>query len=338
MGLSNVFGRLSFVAFPVILFSPDSTIRKNVNLLLKVFAISTLAYVFSCFAYAFSRSLSFVNGNIMFNPYLAEYEWQNYFFGSDFTYSIHPSYLAMFVLLAAFISFESGKIASIKIFKRILWFFAGGSLLVSLYFISSRAAILAGIIMCLFYAVVKLINNRSKRIYWAGAIVLIFALLPPISRNDRVKYFLDDLVHFSINPKEGLNDDRIITWKTALKIIRENFILGVGIGDVRAELVKEYSVIKAENHVNQRLNAHNQFIEIFLENGIIGFALFTGIFSWMIYLAVCGRNLLYGLFIIMMFVFFMFETVLYRLAGVAFFSIFAFLLIHVNPNEINQCS
>jgi len=61
MGWSNIFGRLSLLIFPVILFKPGVRIRSNALNLLRVFTLSTLAYVISCFGYALYRSLDFNN-------------------------------------------------------------------------------------------------------------------------------------------------------------------------------------------------------------------------------------------------------------------------------------
>jgi O-antigen ligase len=337
MGLSNVLGRLSFIAFPIILFRPDKKIQDNITVLLRVFAICTLIYVLICFGYSLFRSVSITNGTIVFNPHLPEYEWQNYFFGPDFTFSIHPSYLAMFVLLSAFIAFESRKNSTLSFPGRLLWIITGFILLLSLYFIASRAGILAAIVLLLIYAVVSIFRSGPEKFIWIGIIIIMTLLFPVYRKNDRVINILNSITNLvQKNPGNGLTDNRIIAWQSSLKLIRKNVILGVGIGDVRTELVKEYDLIKAEYPSSQRLNAHNQFLEILLENGIIGFLIFSGIFCSMIYLAITEKNLLYGLFISMMFIFFMFETVLYRLAGIVFFSLFSFLLLHAGSRKSPQ--
>jgi O-antigen ligase len=84
----------------------------------------------------------------------------------------------------------------------------------------------------------------------------------------------------------------------------------------------------------ERFNAHNQFLEVLLENGIIGLIIFISIFVCMFYIAFSNKNLLYIMFILMTLMFFMFETVLYRLAGVSFFSLFSFLLIHGDKKNL----
>ena len=128
-------------------------------------------------------------------------------------------------------------------------------------------------------------------------------------------------------------DPRLVIWKSALEIASKNFLLGVGIGDVREELSEEFLRIGEVQMAKDRFNAHNQFLEVLLENGIIGLIIFISIFVCMFYIAFSDKNLLYIIFILMTLMFFMFETVLYRLAGVSFFSLFSFILIHGGINN-----
>ncbi|HKK41195.1 MAG TPA: O-antigen ligase family protein, partial [Bacteroidales bacterium] len=127
---------------------------------------------------------------------------------------------------------------------------------------------------------------------------------------------------------ERKDDPRIIIWKSAYNLFRENKILGVGIGDVRNELAREYLKIGEKKMAEERLNAHNQFLGVLLESGLVGLAVFLSIFIVMLLIAIRERNLLYLLFIVISVIFFSFESVLYRLAGVTFFSLFSFVLLH----------
>jgi len=329
MGWLNVFGRLSLLAFPLILFNPAEKIRMNVFRLLRIFTLSTAIFTVGCFGYALYRSLSFQSGSWIFNPHPVEFDWQNYFYGPDLTYSIHPSYLAMFVLLSVFISFESWYDHSLKFKFRFGWLLLGVLLSCSIYFISSRAGILAGLLMIPFYAVNKMIKHKKSRIMWIMIFVILIFSLPLIRKNERVNNLLK-----GFSEKEGINlrkqDERLIIWKSAIDLIRKNPVLGVGIGDVRTALTNEYIQAGEEKLSKERLNAHNQFLEVFIEGGVIGFIMFIAIIGFMIFIAINEKNLLYGMFILMIFIFFMFETVLYRLAGVAFFSLFSFIIPHMS--------
>ena len=330
-GWSNVFGRLSLIIFPLIFFMPGEKIRTNGAKLLRIFSICTAVYVITCFGYALFRSIAIKNGIWSFNPHPAEYEWINYFYGTDFTYSIHPSYLSMYVLISVFISFESWYDISLKKAFRIGWLILGVFLLSSIYFISSRAAILAAIIMISFYALNKIIIRKKSRLIWVSFIAILIFSLPLIRNNDRINFVIQGFSNeenFDIRKQ----DERILVWESAIEIIKKHPVLGVGIGDVRNELVKEYVRRDEDKLIKERLNAHNQFLEVLLEGGVISFLMFVFILGFMIFIAINEKNLLYGLFIIMMLVFFMFETTLYRLAGNSFFSLFSFLLLYT-PGE-----
>jgi O-antigen ligase len=334
LGWSNVFGRLSIFVFSLIIFNPVNKIKMNVFRLLRYFAWSTSVYTLSCFCYALYRSISFHGGSLVFYPHPREFDWLNYFYGPDLTYSIHPSYLAMYVLLSAFIAFESWYDHSLKLGIRFGWLFTGVFLSLSLYFISSRAGILAGLLMILFYAGNKILRYKKSRLIWIITVIILVSSLPLIRKNDRVNNLLT-----GISDKKGVifkvQDERLVIWKSVINLIKQNPIIGVGIGDVRTELTNEYLRIGEEKLGRERLNAHNQFLEIFIEGGVIGFAIFIALLGFMIYIAIKDKNLLYGLFIMMMIVFFMFETVLYRLAGVTFFSIFSFLILHLQKYSIS---
>jgi O-antigen ligase len=243
----------------------------------------------------------------------------------------------MYVLLSVIISFESWFDNAIKMRSRIGWFILGILLLAGIYFISSRAGILAVIILIPFYALNKIIKLRKGRFIWISVLVILILALPLIRKNDRVNYFISG---FSREQKLELRqrDDRIIIWESAGKIIKRNLLIGVGIGDVRNELVKEYGRIGEEGLKLGRYNTHNQFVEVLLENGMIGLLLFLILFGFMIFISFSEKNLLYGLFILIVSIFFMFETVLYRLAGISFFSLFSFLLLYVDlKKDILKC-
>ena len=145
----------------------------------------------------------------------------------------------MYVLISVFISFESWYDHSVKTKFRFGWIILGILLLSSVYFISSRAAILAGLILIPVYALNKIIKYRKSRFIWIIVVIILIISLPLIRKNDRVNYFLRGFLS-----KEKINlrdqDERIIVWESALKIVKNNLVVGVGIGDVQSELVSEY--------------------------------------------------------------------------------------------------
>jgi O-antigen ligase len=336
LGMSNLFGRLSLLLFPFLLVFPGQMIKKNIKFLLRTFAVSTLLYLFICVCYALFRSLTFLNGDFIFNPHPNDIPWLNYFYSSEFTVNQHPTYISMYVLLSSIISFEAWFDNNTGIKNKILWLISGVILAVSLFFLSSRAGIIAGMILLPLYFVLKFRESAKSKFAWIWIVVILIVLIPVVLTNQRVDYLYTKLK----NNKTDLarkEDPRLKIWDSSFKIAKENLLFGVGIGDVRTSLAAEYTKIGEESMAKEKFNAHNQFIEVLLENGIIGLIIFISILGFMFWLAHSNKNILYAIFLLMIIMFFMFETMLYRLAGVSFFSLFSFLLIHDIPfKELNK--
>jgi O-antigen ligase len=332
-GWRNITIRLSLFLFPLVLISPGDMIRRKVTTLLRLFALSTFFYLIICFGYALYRSINFQNGILTFNPHLPVYTWLNYFYASELAIFQHPSYLSMYVLLSVFIAFESFFDRLVSKNQRIFWLLVSIILLVSIYLLSSRAGILATIITVpLYFSYKYRIMDVNRKI---GLFVLlsIFILVPILISNPRLNYYFKGESKKEWSNKM-LKESRIIIWKAAFNIIRHNVVFGVGTGDIQDELNKEYKRIgDTDLALDKNLNAHNQFIEVLLANGLIGLILFFSLFGMMLYISISERNLIYMMFILIVLFSFLFESMLNRLAGVSFFALFSFLLVHVNRNQ-----
>ncbi|MFH0841797.1 MAG: O-antigen ligase family protein [Bacteroidota bacterium] len=327
MGYLNLFGRLSLILFPLVLFYPGERIRKNTGTLLRLFASAAFIYMVYCFLRALFRSIVIDDGVWTFDPHPPEFFWLSYFYASQLTLPLHPSYISIYVLMSVMISLESWFDHSMKHSFRYVWLIIAVLLAISIFFLSSRAGIICSLIMIPLYLMIKLKNMGRWRFAWLGVTLLLISLLPLIIKNQRVASLFKK--YFNENTREEQPDEpRFTVWNLALKISRQNLLLGVGIGDVRNELVKEYEKNDEQVMAEERYNVHNQFLEVLLENGLIGAILFISIFICMIYIAVIDRNILYGSFIFLIIFYSLFETILYRLAGVSFFPLFSFLLLH----------
>jgi O-antigen ligase len=331
-GTLLVFRRLSFVIFPLVLVFPGEMIRRRIKLLLKIFSISTLSYILCAFILALIRSLYFKEGSITFNPHPPEFDYNNYFFGTDFSFSQHPSYLAIYVMFSIIISIESFLDLKIRRSFRILWLFSAIVLLVSLYFLSSRAGILSAFILIPLYLIIQF---KRKNKWWASLIIasiVVLVLAFSFLNNDRLKYYLPVESGTTVIDKIML-DNRVPIWKSTLRVIKHNLLLGVGAGDASYVLKNEYARDGYSEMYYNNLNAHNQYLEVLLGMGLIGFIIFISMLALMIYNAISRKNLIYGFFIMIILIFFLFESILNRIAGITFFSIFAFLLINLTEEK-----
>jgi O-antigen ligase len=328
-----IFRRLSLILFPLVLVRPGKMIKDRIMLLLKVFSISTLLYIVASYGFAMYRSLHLDHGSIVFNPHPIERDYDNYFFGTDFAFSQHPTYLAMYVILSVFIAFESTFNKQQRLLYKISWLVGGSIMLSSLYFISSRAGILSAIILIPFYLI---IHFRKINKGWVSVFVVIGALtifIFSFLNNNRIKYYLPDTQSSSVIEKLKL-DNRVPIWRSAIKVIRHNLFFGVGAGDASAEIRKAYKDAGYTEMYYDNLNAHNQYLEILLANGLVGLLIMLSVIAFLVYKAILSRNLLLGLYISVIIIFFLFESVLNRIAGVTFFSLFSFLLMNLKENSI----
>ncbi|MFH2143882.1 MAG: hypothetical protein ABIJ97_15770, partial [Bacteroidota bacterium] len=107
-------------------------------------------------------------------------------------------------------------------------------------------------------------------------------------------------------------------------VIESSWKYGVGIGDVKNELIDQYLKNNNFNLAEQKLNAHNQYLETTIGLGITGVAiliivLFIPFFR--------KKNYILYSFLILIIVNFLFESMLNTQAGVTFFAFFYALLI-----------
>jgi O-antigen ligase len=338
LALSNLFGRLSLVLFPYVLIKPGETIKERIKTIIRLFAISAFILMLFFFSYAMYRSIIVVNGTWVFNPHPPEFSWLNYFYSTELTLSQHPSYISIYILLSVYICLEAWYDDSLFLKWRIVWLGLGICHILSLYFLSSRSGILGALVLTPLYFLLKFKQIGRGKYIWILILIFSLSLLPIIKKNQRVGILYEKIVHNGKGVGGNKANPRLVIWDITLRMIKDNLLFGVGIGDVRNELSVEFHKIGEEKLSKDRYNVHNQFLEVLFESGIVGLIIFLLIFVQMTYTALKDKNILYGLFILIIFLFFMFETVLYRLAGVTFFSLFAFLLLHVNEGNITTHS
>jgi len=334
-GILLIFRRLSFIIFPFVLITPGELIKEKVKLLFRVFSLSALSYILFSFGLAIFRSIYLINGSISFNPHPLEADYNNYFFGTDFALIQHPTYLAMYVILSVCISFEAFFDKKLQSFLRIAWLLSGIVLLTSLYFLSSRTGIISALIIIPFYLIIQF--KRLNKWWISGLIALASAsmLIIFFLNNERIKYYFPNNSVSSVMEKFML-DNRIPIWKSSINVIKHNLVLGVGAGDASYELQKEYLSEGYSEMYYNNLNAHDQYLEILLGTGLIGLLIFAWIISYMVYIAIKRRNLIFGLFLLIVLIFFLFESILNRIAGVTFFSLFSFLLLQMEDRSFNS--
>ncbi|MCX6231078.1 MAG: O-antigen ligase family protein [Bacteroidetes bacterium] len=223
-----------------------------------------------------------------------------------------------FILLNAL--FKSTKIRLLFIFL-LIWF--------TFYVIilSSKA----GIVCLLIIAFFLLLNLIIKRKLYILSLIIFFVLISFVIVGIKKFPMLTDRVNTTIQAinssekdinKEDGTVQRIEIWKTSITLIKENFLIGVGTGDVKDALLKSYDEKGMTFAKNKNLNAHSQYFQTFITLGIIGFLILLSLFIFPLIHAFKNRNFIYLFFLLIVAINIAVESMFENQAGVVFYTFF----------------
>ncbi|MDP4266337.1 MAG: O-antigen ligase family protein [Bacteroidota bacterium] len=126
---------------------------------------------------------------------------------------------------------------------------------------------------------------------------------------------------------------RIEFWKTGMMIIKDNYLIGVGTGDLKIAFDEQYKKENSSLDESHRLRAHNQFITIFIAFGIIGLAIFLICIFYPATKLKMWNNYFYVIFFIIFFLSLINEDTLETQAGATFFAFFNSLFLFRKKND-----
>jgi O-antigen ligase len=258
-------------------------------------------------------------------------------FSLDFSVLEHPSYLSLKIVFAMVILiYYSDQLGINKLFK-------DGMILVftvTIFMLASKS----GIIVWMVIGVILLIRLGKKRSFRPVIYFLIipsFMILTYISVNriERIGFFLNSTFK-SLSVKEvdwkNLNQ-RTREWYTAIQLIKEKPVTGIGLGKVEGKMVDMYRENGFIEEADLKLNAHNQYLEAQMTFGIAG----TLTLFWMLLTPVFFRKRLeYSLpaisLVLIMSFFLFFESMFNRQWGIMFFLLFYCMLILIPGKNLNN--
>jgi O-antigen ligase len=250
----------------------------------------------------------FATGNIQFFLYYKLTEVVNF----------HPTYLAYYLIASItyciFLLYnEIEKKRKTLLVVGILLFF------VILMLTGGRTAYVSLLLVFSFF-ILKFIleeNKSGKKIAFILVIILFFSLFG----FNKMSYFNDEL--------EVTNDywERLELWESALKA-NSNVMLGVGTGDYKMVLNQYYLSHGHSEFANESYNSHNQFIQIYFSNGVIGLLALIILIGRSLYLSVRSQNA-FGILLMFPFVIYgVTEVFLGRYQGVVFFALLHQIVIY----------
>lgn len=232
------------------------------------------------------------------------------------SYFHHPSYFSMYTNFA---------IASLLVLifhtrdkPKFRHFALLGFLVVGVYHLSSRTGLLT-LTVLLLYAFLYLIFPRMKwkKVLYAlfATIVVSLAIVYPITQ------FSSKIRKVDVSSSKSSSGVRLAMWKSAMPLVKENWLFGVGTGDVNRELQQVFAKDKIVRAVRDNLNAHNQFLQTQIALGGIGLGfLLFGLF-WPMWKSIRNGKLFFPLFLLILLINFLTESVLNTQAGVIYFAL-----------------
>lgn len=139
------------------------------------------------------------------------------------------------------------------------------------------------------------------------------------------------------NPSGHTLTMRLEFWKTAVYIITNHPVLGVGTGDIQDEFNKAYKETNSKLAKEWRLRCHNQYLAITVAFGVVGLCIFL---FYLFFPAINQRqrlHYLYWPFFIIALLSFITEDTLETQSGVSFFIFFQTLFLWLSSfNHIHK--
>jgi len=193
-------------------------------------------------------------------------------------HGFRPISMSLFCLLTMIIAFEKNHTNSVK--NKKLLFFCIFLMTVMIFLLSERIIILGWFIVVLYFLlrICKQLPYKILLIAAAISIIIISGFIIP-----SVKKQWTELFDFSPTSTIILDQDsslgkswrgkalRVAIWKCSADILKDHLLIGVGTGDVQDSLQQAYENRKfyfASRY--NRYNAHNEYLQITLANGVPG--------------------------------------------------------------------
>ena len=211
--------------------------------------------------------------------------------------------------------------------------FFGFVFIIALLAISSKMAILALFLLLTIYFMKK-VKIKAKALIIFSSILLIVMIFQIPTINTRAKELLNKET-YTTHSRNNSTSIRISILKCGYNVSSNNLLLGVGVGDVKEELINCYKTI-SNDLVYYRYNSHNQYLSILLSTGIFG--LLTFLYFLHYNLKLSNKIMDKSFYYILMFyaINFFSENIIERQNGVIlFYFLICFFSHYVINNKIN---
>ena len=236
---------------------------------------------------------------------------------------MHATFFSM-QLVIALIYMISILIKEKNRYTRVFYLLCSIVLTAGLVQLSSKS-VLVVLLIVINIAVPYFIFKSSKRWKYvllsaSLSIVLISGILYSGAFRERfLNEFQIDISKATINET---SDGRLARWQVVTELINKKPITGYGTGSEMELLQDAFYKHKLYNSYLSKLNAHNEYLSVLLNSGIIGFLIYVATLIWGINIAFKQKDLFFFTFILLMAIVSLSENVLDVDKGIFFYAFF----------------
>lgn len=312
--------KLTLIIFPFLFFLNPFDERQR-STILKFFVWGLAFSMMFCLVLSFSNSFGVENGNLTFQPNVLEDKGfmesilygGNYFFGSHLSVFHQTVYYAMYLCTGIVVLFFRPKLFSDKLRVSLLIAF-----LIMLFLVSNKASFIVLALILIIKLWTWKVNRNKKMI---GFLLFACVMLAFIFFNPRIEESVIRIAEGNMKiDKEARYGfaTRLLSWDAAVSLIKERPVLGYGHVNAQNVLDKKYAEKGYIFPLRESYNAHNLWLQSWLENGVLAiiilismfFVLFQKSYHVPLFLAI----------VVLLLVNSMFEGIFNRFSGISFFS------------------
>lgn len=320
-GIEQLKDKLPFLLLPILLATSPPALLSDKFKFIKIFSLSVVLMA----VFALLKSL-----------YLYYTGMGNYFVYDKLSLILnkHTTYYSLYCVIA--ISYFLYDLLLIKKTSKIVSILSILFLLFFIYLLSVRIAIVALIIIGIYFIKVK-ITSRSNMVFLSLLVILSLASTLIFSSN-----YVERFESIKSNPdKIAENNEfntRIIHWKSALETMSgiDDYLIGKGTGDGKKDLYKQYQKNGFLIGYEKKYNAHNQYLEFLMSNGLIAILAYISILLITLIYSI-RVNDIFGILVVLLFVVYsLTESILERQSGIFIVAILCNILFFSNRELISR--
>lgn len=325
-GLFDLQVKLSLLVFPIVIASrPYSSLKlRNIFVFFIIGGVLCSLFLLSIATYTyFALSV-------------------NNFFYQSFSFLVHPSYLSMYfnlciawLMLNIFRKSNDINRLTLVFYIFIILFFT-----FIIVLLSSKMGLIILLALYVGFIIYLVLSRRKYLLGFVGLLLIIvsvyslFRFVPEVT--SRLNSIITAMSSTSANQTDSESTAvRLLIWSASNQVISENLLLGAGTGDAKDALLVEYAKRGMTGALSHKLNTHNEYYQVFVSIGLIGFILLLMCLFLPLYSSFTSSNAIYILFLLIIILNFISESMLETQAGVIFYAFFNSLLCFNRKNDKN---